>query len=315
MSVKSLAKRFVKRIPVIGKPYRQRDELRAILDRLWSPPGHFYSPIPSLDEIRRRESTIFRARGAPLAGIRLNEHEQLRFADRLAEYYGDQPFRSERTADRRYYFENDSFHYCDAIVWHAMLRLLRPARVIEVGSGWSSGVLLDTNDLFLGGLTSCTFIEPYPERLLALLKPEDRLSTRLIQTNLQDVPLDTFDALASGDVLFIDSSHVSKVGSDVNYAVFEIFPRLAPGVYIHVHDIFDGFEYPEDWVYQGRSWNEAYLLHAFLMYNPHFEIVLWNSWLERAHRGWLAATMPLCLRAAADIRPQTSAQSIWLRKN
>ena len=87
---------------------------------------------------------------------------------------------------------------------------------------------------------------------------------RLVNVKLQDVDLKEFDKLKSGDVLFIDSTHVSKIGSDVNYLFFEILPRLHRGVYIHIHDIFYPFEYPKDWIDEGRAWNENYILRAFL---------------------------------------------------
>ncbi|MCZ8539210.1 hypothetical protein [Psychrobacillus psychrodurans] len=87
-----------------------------------------------------------------------------------------------------------------------------------------------------------------------------------------------------GDILFIDSYHVSKIGSDVNYIIFEILPKLKPGVRIHFHDIFYPFEYPEKWIFEGRFWNRAYLLRAFLQYNQDFIIDLWNNYLILEHK-------------------------------
>ncbi len=124
--------------------------------------------------------------------------------------------------------------------------------------------------------------------------------------HLQDVDLSLFDTLDSGDVLFIDSSHVSKIGSDVNREILDILPRLKPGVWIHVHDIFYPFEYPRQSVYAGRFWNEAYLLQAFLACNDHFKIRMWSSYLNAAHRESVASVFP----EIAGI----SGGSIWIER-
>lgn len=312
--LKDRLRELVKKVPLLGKPYTQRDELRKTLNQLWEPPGHFYSPIPSLEEIRRSEAKVFATDARALAGIDLNEGSQLALWQALARYYPEQPFAEQKQPELRYFFENPAFGHFDAIVLYAMIRHARPRRVIEVGSGYSSCVLLDTNELFHGNGIACTFVEPYPELLLSLIKPEDRNRISIRAQNLQDVDPEEFSALADGDILFIDSSHVSKTNSDVNYVFFEILPRLQDGVHVHFHDIFHPFEYPKAWVYQGRAWNEAYLLRAFLQNNDVFRIQLFNSFLERFHRDRIAREMPLCLRYPSQNMVPTSAQSIWLRK-
>ena len=132
--------------------------------------------------------------------------------------------------------------YADAIFLHAMLRHLRPRRLIEIGSGYSSAVTLDTNEHFLGGSLECSFVEPYPELLLGLMKPGDHERVRVIPQRLQDVPLELFDELGADDVLFVDSTHVAKAMSDVNRLFFEILPRLKPGTFVHIHDVFYPFD-------------------------------------------------------------------------
>jgi predicted O-methyltransferase YrrM len=299
-------------VPLVGRRYRRLLELETVVGSLWQPPGHFYSPITSRDEVAASDATIFDERREPL-GISLNEEGQLALLRRLAQH-ADHPFVDAPSPRNRYHFDNPAFIACDALLWHALLRTIHPKRVIEVGSGYSSGALLDTNERFLDGTVACTFIEPHPELLHSLLKPQDAGRVTVLPMRLQDVPLDTFAALQRDDVLFIDSSHIAKTGSDVNHALFEIVPRLASGVYVHIHDVIYPFEYPREWVYQGRSWNEAYLVRAFLMYNTAFEIVLWNSWLQQEHPELLAERFPRCARSAADVRAGTSGTSIWLRK-
>jgi hypothetical protein len=112
----------------------------------------------------------------------------------------------------------------------------------------------------------------------------DKKSTSIIQSDVQLITLDNFEKLQAGDILFIDSTHVVKTGSDVNYILFEILPLLRSGVFIHFHDVFFPFEYPKEWVYEGRNWNEDYFLRAFLMYNNKFEIRLFCEYIHRHHK-------------------------------
>jgi predicted O-methyltransferase YrrM len=271
---------------------------------MW-PPGHYYSPVPDVAEVRAREEQVFAA-PRQLPGIDLQEDEQLRLVHRLRAHVREQPFSDRPTAELRYHFDNEYFSYGDGVVFYGMLRLLQPRRVVEVGSGYSSALLLDVNERFLGGEVRCSFVEPHPERLLELLRPTDRQRVELITSPVQDVDLELFTGLQSGDVLFIDSSHVAKTASDVNRLFFDVLPDLAPGVFVHVHDILYPFEYPKEWVYAGRGWNEAYLLRAFLMYNDAFRIRLFNSFLARFHWPLMASAL-----APWDRNP---GGSIWLER-
>jgi predicted O-methyltransferase YrrM len=273
---------------------------------LFVPPGHFYSPIPALDEVRRDEQRIFPPVPRELPGIALNEDRQLAMLDELQRYYDSQPFKAEKSGNLRYFFENPSYLYSDAIFLHCMIRHARPRRIIEVGSGYSSCVTLDTNEVFFDNRIACTFVDPYPQFLRWLLRDDDLGRIEILDRGLQGITLDLFRTLESNDILFIDSTHVAKVGSDVNYIFAEILPTLRPGVYVHFHDIFYPFEYPKEWIYEGRFWTEAYLLRAFLTFNRAYEIVLFNTFLERFHRDRFVRRMPLCL--------MNEGGSIWLRR-
>ena len=267
-------------------------------------PGHYYSPLPSQAEI----AAAF-ARGGfgpPFAAISLNDAVQFSRLERFATYYPEQPFPSEPTPGRRFHLNNPSYGAFDAIMLYGMLREARPRRIIEIGSGFSSAAMLDLNDRVLGGTVGFTFIDPEMSRLRGLLREGDAARVTLIEKQVQDVPLKTFAALAEDDVLFIDSSHVSKIGSDVNRIFFDILPSLAPGVLVHFHDISGNFEYPRVWFEQGRAWNEQYLLRAFLMYNPAFRIELLTAWLFNVRTSFLRERMPLC--------GQGGGGQIWLRK-
>lgn len=274
--------------------------------QLRRPPGHFYSPIPSLDEVRANEERLFGVPPRSIAGINLNEEKQLELFEDFKEFYAQLPFSTSESEGLRYYYENDYFLYADAIFLFCMLRKMKPKRIIEVGSGFSSCVTLDTNELFFDDSIETTFIEPFPKRLLSLIKEDDQNRIRLIEKKLQDVPLELFESLSCGDFLFIDSTHVSKIGSDVNFIFFDILPALRSGVFIHFHDIFYPFEYPKVWVYEGEVWNEAYLLRAFLQYNEDFEIVFYNTFLAHFHEKLIEREMPLCTRNTGG--------SLWIRK-
>jgi Methyltransferase domain len=305
--MKRLIEGLIRKIPLFKGIVQERDQLRQTLalQKQWMPPGHFYSPVPSQDEVRANEARIFRV-PREIPGIDLNEAEQMQFFCAFTRYYGDIPFRAEKTDGLRYYFDNLNYSYSDAVCLYSMIRHVRPKRIIEIGSGYSSCVTLDTNELFFDGEIDCTFIEPHPELLLSLIKENDKGKVRIIPAKLQDVKQEEVAVLEANDILFIDSTHVSKVNSDVNYLAFEVLPALKSGVYVHFHDVFYPFEYPKEWIYEGRAWNESYLLRAFLQYNNSFRIVFFNTFLEYFYPERFNAEMPLCMKNPGG--------SIWLRK-
>jgi predicted O-methyltransferase YrrM len=273
--------------------------------RTWAPPGDVLSPIPSIEEVKRREKQIY-AVPREMPGLDLNEEDQLRLFDKLREFYGEQPFSAHRTKDRRYWFENPAYSYSDAILLYCMMRHVRPRRIIEVGAGYSSGAILDTNELFFDNSIECTFIEPDAQLLRSLLNKHDRDRITILEKTLQEVDSQVFAELQTNDMLFIDSSHMAKTDSDVNHIFFRILPLLNRGVHIHFHDIFYPFEYPLDWVYEGRAWNETYLLRAFLLYNRQFEIELFNTFIDCFHKEEYFRGMPLV--------EKNTGGGIWLRK-
>jgi hypothetical protein len=108
--------------------------------------------------------------------------------------------------------------------------------------------------------------------------------TELMIQRVEESPLSVFETLAAGDVLFIDTSHTVRTGGDVVWLFGQVLPRLQTGVHVHIHDVFLPGDYPEEWVRDGRGWNENYLVEAFLQFNTGFEIVLGVQWaLLNAH--------------------------------
>jgi predicted O-methyltransferase YrrM len=270
------------------------------------PAGHFYSPLADMRQVRAQRESLFDRTVTECPGVDLRAEQQLAMLDEMGRFYGDVPFPETESNGTRYYYQNSFFSRGDAIVLFAMLRRLRPKRVMEVGSGFSSAVMLDTNDRFLEGGIEFTFIDPFPNRLLRLLSETDARRHTVLRKSVQDIALHEFDVLQSGDVLFIDSSHVVKIGSDVRHLLWHVLPRLRAGVVVHFHDVLWPFEYPQDWVLGGTAWNEAYFLRTFLQYNSVFQIEYFNSYVAHVHERMLRERMPMCL--------QNPGGSLWLRK-
>jgi predicted O-methyltransferase YrrM len=273
--------------------------VRAIRGGLAHPPyvapGHFYSPLTTPADVHRAQGWAKEVQ-SPLAGVDLREEQQLALAAELSR------FLKEPAPGPRYERVNSQYGPADAAVYRAMLNHLKPARVIEVGSGFSTAVALDEIDSNIPAL-ELTCIEPYPDRLLGLMRASDHDALTLLREPVQSVPFSRYGQLTAGDVLFIDSTHVAKAGSDVNWLFLHVMPRLAPGVVVHVHDIFWPFEYPANWLNEHRDWTEDYLLHAFLIGNTEWEILWFSSWLWQCHPELVPAEL-------ADEHPG----SIWLRR-
>jgi predicted O-methyltransferase YrrM len=262
----------------------------------WVVPGHYYSPLSSHADLARAKVNSSRDE---VVGFDLRAAEQRELIERMIPLWDDY-----LAADpgRRFRPGNVLYSRTEAAPFDAMLRLRQPKSIVEVGSGYSTAVALDTRDAALPDL-HVTCVEPYPERLLELLRPGDRERIVLRQEPVQDTPLEVFDALRPNDILFIDSTHVSKPGSDVNWLLFEVLPRLRVGVLVHVHDIFWPFEYPTPWLDEGRNWNENYLIRAFLTLNDRFAVRLFLDFVWK--------TMP---DVAARFPGEHTPSGLWLER-
>lgn len=265
------------------------------------PPGHFYSPIVNPGEIVEYLDKTESRRETPGLDLRLDAQlDVLAHLETFAKLWPQ----GHDAKSMRYDVENDQFGPGDAICYFAILGMIRPRRVIEVGSGWSSAVGLDANEIH-GTQTHFTFIEPYPDRLLKAIRSNDAETTTIIRAGVQSVDVAVFDQLESNDVLFIDSTHVMKAGSDVQFLLGEVLPRLRSGVLVHIHDMFFPFEYPRAWVEQGRNWNELYAVRCFLQFNTSFEVFFWNH--------CLAALKPSEIYGSLPPTQQNPGGGLWLR--
>ncbi|HEX4284236.1 MAG TPA: class I SAM-dependent methyltransferase [Terracidiphilus sp.] len=279
-------------------------------------PLHFYFPVPNIKSLKGKQWRAPRTSGA--FDYRLEEQverlhrEILPFADEWTFADGDmgQP--------HAFHVNNGFFERVDAEVAHSFVRHRRPKRIIEIGSGFSTLVLAGAmrRNAAEGAEGEFTSIEPHPR---AFLKDGLAGLTHLIESRAQDVPLEVFRKLEAGDVLFIDSSHVVAMDSDVLYEVLRILPTLAPGVLVHFHDIFAPLDYPEKFVKRNLCfWGEQYMLEAFLSFNKAFKVVWAGSAMQQWHSDVLReafpawegsfSRMPAALRMFA---PTLDGKNVW----
>ncbi|MCU0623387.1 MAG: class I SAM-dependent methyltransferase [Gemmatimonadaceae bacterium] len=205
-----------------------------------------------------------------------------------------------------YAWKNGFWENGDALAQYGFVRARKPRRYIEIGSGWSSLLLKRAlaRNAAEGAPCDVTLVEPHPNPRIFAHLPAAWTHRHEI---LQRVPLDCFEALGPGDILFYDGSHCAKVASDVNWFFFRVLPRVRPGVLIHLHDISLPQEYPDPWIFErGQTWNEQYVLQAFLMHNRAYEIELANRYLYVNHR-------EACEAAFGGTRPAYGS-SFWMRK-
>lgn len=262
--------------------------------------GHYYSPVPNPQKINL--DTIVDIKGLEQS-IDLNIAQQFGFIKNLPQLLEGYRFYKKKNKEARYYYDNPYYNLTDALGLFLVMNSVKPKQIIEIGSGFSSSLMLDIKEAGIPDI-KLTFVDPNPDRLYTILKKEDYSSVKIITKPVQQTDLAMYKSLNRGDVLFVDSSHVSKYGSDLNFILFSIVPRLKPGVLLHFHDIVYPFEYPMDWIKQGIFWNEAYLLRAFLMYNKFFTIKLFNSLIARKYSTWFKENLP----------GFTNGGSIWLEK-
>jgi hypothetical protein len=269
------------------------------------PPGHFYSPVVSAGDIERHRERVYAAAAdRDLPGLALDLDAQLEMLERIGAAAEGHPWRERPHGGLRYGFDNPNFGPGESLVLWGMLSQLAPRQVIEIGAGWSTRAILDVRDRLLDGNLIVTAIEPYASAVIPELMSDPEVA--VIELSAQETGLERFLGLEAGDVLFVDSSHIVKFGSDVQFILNEVLPRLAPGVRVHFHDVMYPFEYPLEWVRQGRNWNEAYVLRSFLTFNSAYAIDLFAAYVWGVAPDRAASLLP---GAAAS-----PGSSLWLRR-
>jgi hypothetical protein len=274
-------------------------------------PVHFYSPVPDIADLRRRKVW---ARRTTMPGVEFREAEQLAYLRTLGAAAGAEcAWPLAPTGDpHQFHLNNNSFSYGCAATLHAMIRTRRPRRLIEVGSGNSSRVIaaaLARNERDGAPPCAYTIIDPEPGPAIAGLPG----LTELVPDRVELTDPARFEALGPDDILFIDSSHMVKIGGDVNFLYLDVLPRLGPGVVVHIHDISLPGEYPEVYFTNPSFrvfWTEGYLLQAFLAFNSRFEVLLGMSWIMGDHLDAFRAAFPKWDPAKS---PALSG-SFWMRR-
>jgi len=287
-------------------------------------PGHFYSVIPNISENYNESNKIkyndldfsdashidilndiknYISDFDKLFGIK--QTNKINFSD----IYSDI---NKRQDELKYSLGNGAFEWMDARLLYYYIVKNKPKKIIEIGSGNST--LLIYNTIKLHNI-NCNIIciEPFPNKWL--YKMRDKNIITLIENKLEEIDLNIFSQLDENDILFIDSSHVVKLNSDVLYYFTKIFPILKKGINIHIHDIFFPYEYP--WIKEGRFWNEQYFLYVFLQYNNKFKIRFCNSYAEYKHKNLLKIIQHNCYENltynSCDNNKIFSGGSIWLK--
>ena len=281
------------------------------------PSGHYHSTIPSVSDLKRGDKRF------PYKGIQIDWEAQLDLLNDLSSYYAELPFDESPSKATNYFYQNNYFSYSDAIVLFCMMNHFKPGKIIELGSGLSTACVIDS--ILHSKLSTRIRAFDLDDSRVREFIPESSSYEffSFERIDIRDIDIEVFQALESADILFIDSSHVSKYNSDLNHILFEILPCLKPGVLIHFHDVFRNFEYPPSWIEEGIYWNEQYMLRAFLQYNNDFEVMLFSDEMESRYTNWYQAHMPDCLKAherhphgenKGELISDIRGQSLWLRK-
>lgn len=251
-------------------------------------PAHYYVPLANVQDLERTKPSW--AKKSDLPGVKSTLDEQV---SRLREICV--PFRDEYAGNATYreavsrHF-GPGYGYVEAQPLHGVVRSYKPSRVVEVGSGVSTLCILralELNEEETGQPFVLTCVEPYPSDALRTLS-----RVRLVESPVQSCPMEMFERLESGDLLFIDSSHTVRPGGDVNHLILEVLPRLAPGVIVHFHDIHLPYDYPRDVLRTYFQWMETSLLRAYLIHNSRAQIVFCLSQLHYERPETLAEVFP-----------------------
>lgn len=263
---------------------------------------HYLNPIPD----KKYLSSIngYWKYPYPCHGIEFHDEEQLLLCEQLSKFACEI---NELPEDILNPQKNTSFLDLDLEFLYCMIRLLKPKSFIEIGAGWSSRIALQAmlRNRKEGHNCKHTIIEPYRGECFPELFKE---AQNEIKKPVQEVPVNIFDRLSLNDILFIDTSHISKYGSDVNYLYFHIIPRVGAGCYIHIHDIFIPNEYHEEWVFtKNLFFDEQYLVTAFLMYNSEFRIRIAAQYLSQKYRDRINRFFP-------RFKPSFSPGSLWIQR-
>ena len=257
---------------------------------------NFYSPLPQLEEL---PPGIFQRRN-PLRGIKWDVDRHEAFLRDLA------PYLAEFTTPEEFFWGNAMYESVESEVLYAVVRRYKPKRIIELGSGFTSLIIAAACRKNASEGRSCRYVvfDPYPRDFVnAGIDGVDSLHA----VGVAEIQQEEFEALEDGDLLFIDTTHTVKVGSDVNRLLLEVLPTLASGVLVHIHDIFLPYEYPRVFFENHLYWQEQYMLQALLAENPNFELLLPVSAIARERPDLIMELIPKHQRPVGP-------SAFWIRR-
>ena len=254
-----------------------------------------------------------------LVGIKIDPEQAFRLIEYDLKTYNDEfkklPLHSTGVSSE-YHIINSNYMAIDGNLYYSLIRYYRPKKIIEIGSGNStllaSTAIRKNNAESPEHITELISIEPYPRSVMKQEIPE---LTQLIEKKVQDVDLSIFEDLGSGDILFIDSSHVLRSGGDVWWEFCEILPRLATGVLIHIHDISLPKPYPDVYMRTHLYWNEQYLLQAFLTYNTRFKVIWPGNYLMTNYPQRMREIFSPEYDRMREKYPESEPSAFWMRVN
>lgn len=274
---------------------------------------HYYLPIPQEEDL----DEAFWNEQSQLVGVDMNDSGALDFLRKIFPLYVEEfrasfPLHSTSDDPAQFHLINGTFMAIDAHVYYFFIRHFQPNRIVEIGSGKSTLVAAAAGNRNLaerGYGPKLTTIDPFPSEFLKDGFPG---LDRVIGKKLQDIDLDEFSSLESGDILFIDSTHVLRAGGDVQREYCEILPRLAPGVIVHIHDISLPKPYPRIYFEKEYYWNEQYLLQAFLSFNSKFEVMWPANYMMLKYPKEVSAVFPEH-KIMRESFPMSEPSSFWMR--
>lgn len=298
-----------------------KNQLRTIRDKIIIPlkiilqksgytliKNYYYSPIPDRNDLSKN----YWVEKSELIGLDIKSDNILQLLSDLNEYILE--FRKSvplyENKDNQIYLINSTFMAIDAHIYYSFIRYFKPKQIIEIGSGYSTlfaNLAVQNNNV----ISNITAIEPYPSSLLKNLASQNN-HLQIISQKLQDIDIDFFSSLKANDILFIDSTHMLRTGSDVQIEYCEILPRLAPGVLVHIHDISLPKHYPSVYFDNELYWNEQYLLQAFLSFNSKFEIIWPGNYMMIQYPEILCDKFPE-FEVMRQHFPMSEPTSFWIR--
>ena len=262
---------------------------------------HYYDPLFNYQKISIKSN-------ASTSNLALDAQKQLGLIKQFSYAQELQKMPLHSASESTYYYKNGSFGSGDAELYYSIIRKFKPRKILEIGSGFSTRLALTAiqknKETDLHYECSITCIEPYEMPWL------EKLDVNLIRRKVEEMEVGLFSKLDDGDILFVDSSHIIRPGGDVVFLILHVLPQLKKGVWVHFHDIFTPSDYPKAWLKEEfRMWNEQYLLEAFLLNNPSFEVVAALNYLNSNHKQEMIDVFPV-LAMDKDREPG----SFWIRK-